>query len=384
MVQNNAMIERTADISLIRNALKRSRVVALLGARQCGKTTLARQFVPPDSANYFDLEDPQSLGRLSEPDLALRPLKRLVVIDEIQRRPDLFPLLRVLADRKPLPARFLILGSASPDLLRQSSESLAGRIETVPLEGFRLADLGASVQNKHWLRGGFPLSYTARNDADSFTWRRQFLQTFLERDVPLLGVRIPSPALHRFWAMLAHYHGQTWNGAELARALAVNEPTVRRYLDLLTGVFMVRQLQPWHENLSKRQVKSPKVYVRDSGLLHALLGIPNHRDLEGHPKIGASWEGYAVEEIIKAINPDEAYYWATYNGAELDLLLFKNGRRIGVECKRADAPTLTPSMKTALIDLKLDELHVVYPGDMPYSLADKVDVIPLAKFVRAE
>jgi hypothetical protein len=378
------MIERTADISLIRNALKRSRVVALLGARQCGKTTLARQFVPPDSANYFDLEDPQSLGRLSEPDLALRPLKRLVVIDEIQRRPDLFPLLRVLADRKPLPARFLILGSASPDLLRQSSESLAGRIETVPLEGFRLADLGASVQNKHWLRGGFPLSYTARNDADSFTWRRQFLQTFLERDVPLLGVRIPSPALHRFWAMLAHYHGQTWNGAELARALAVNEPTVRRYLDLLTGVFMVRQLQPWHENLSKRQVKSPKVYVRDSGLLHALLGIPNHRDLEGHPKIGASWEGYAVEEIIKAINPDEAYYWATYNGAELDLLLFKNGRRIGVECKRADAPTLTPSMKTALIDLKLDELHVVYPGDMPYSLADKVDVIPLAKFVRAE
>jgi uncharacterized protein len=378
------MIERTADIALIRSALRRSRVVALLGARQCGKTTLARQFVAPDSANYFDLEDPQSLGRLSEPDLALRPLKRLVVIDEIQRRPELFPLLRVLADRKPLPARFLILGSASPDLLRQSSETLAGRIETVPLEGFRLEDLGASAQGRHWLRGGFPLSYTARSEANSFTWRRQFLQTFLERDMPQLGVRIPSPALHRFWTMLAHYHGQIWNAAELARALAVNEPAVRRYLDLLTGVFMVRQLQPWYENIGKRQVKAPKVYVRDSGLLHSLLGIPSQRDLEGHPKVGASWEGYAVEEIIKAIKPDEAYYWATYHGAELDLLLFKNGRRIGVECKRADAPTLTPSMKTALIDLKLDELHVVYPGDRQYSLGDKVDVVPLAKFVHAE
>jgi predicted AAA+ superfamily ATPase len=378
------MIERTADIALIRSALRRSRVVALLGARQCGKTTLARQFVPADSPNYFDLEDPQSLARLSEPDMALRPLKRLVVIDEIQRRPELFPLLRVLADRKPLPARFLILGSASPDLLRQSSETLAGRIETVPLEGFRLEDLGASAQGRHWLRGGFPLSYTARSEADAFTWRRQFLQTFLERDMPQLGVRIPSPALHRFWTMLAHYHGQIWNAAELARALAVNEPTVRRYLDLLTGVFMVRQLQPWYENIGKRQVKAPKVYVRDSGLLHSLLGIPSQRDLEGHPKVGASWEGYAVEEIIKAIKPDEAYYWATYHGAELDLLLFKNGRRIGVECKRADAPTLTPSMKTALIDLKLDELHVVYPGDRQYSLADKVDVVPLAKFVHAE
>src|ERR1700733_11534707 len=276
------MIDRPTDIKLIRQALKRSRIAAILGPRQCGKTTLARQFVPADSLNYFDLEDSRSLARLNEPDLALRPLKKLVVIDEIQRRPDLFPLLRVLADRTPLPARFLILGSASPDLLQQSSETLAGRLETVPLEGFRLSDLGASVQNRHWLRGGFPLAYTPRREADSVNWRRQFLQTFLERDIPQLGIEIPAFALRRFWNMVAHYHGQIWNAAELARALAVNESTVRRYLDLMAGVFMVRQLHPWHENLGKRQVKSPKIYLRDSGVLHALLGIANQHDLEYH------------------------------------------------------------------------------------------------------
>ncbi len=384
MVYTAPMITRTIDHQLVRKALKRSRIVALLGPRQCGKTTLARQFVPHDSLNYFDLEDPQSLARLSQPDTALRPLKGLVVIDEIQRRPELFPLLRVLADRKPLAARFLILGSASPELLKQSSESLAGRMELVPLEGFRLADLGASAQKKHWLRGGFPLSYLARTDADSVVWRSQFVQTFLERDMPQLGVHIPAMALHRFWSMVAHYHGQTWNAAELARALAINEPTVRRYLDLLTSVFMARQLQPWHENLGKRQVKAPKVYVRDTGLLHALLGIRSHRDLEVHPKVGASWEGYAVEEVIKALAPDEAYYWATYNGAELDLLLFKNGRRIGVECKRIDAPTLTPSMQIAMTDLKLDELHVIYPGEKSYPLAKKISATPLASFVNAK
>jgi len=378
------VIYRNTDIALIRAALRRSRVVALLGPRQCGKTTLARQFVTSNSLNYFDLEDPQSLARLSEPDLALRPLKKLVVIDEIQHRPDLFPLLRVLADRSPLPARFLILGSASPDLLRQSSESLAGRLETVPLEGFRLSDLGASAQSRHWLRGGFPLAYTPRREVDSVNWRRQFLQTFLERDIPQLGIEIPAIALRRFWNMVAHYHGQIWNAAELARALAVNESTVRRYLDLMAGVFMVRQLPPWFENLGKRQVKSPKVYVRDTGLLHSLLGITNQRDLENHPKVGASWEGYAVEEVLKSFGPDEAYYWATYNGAELDLLLFKNGRRIGIECKRADAPALTPSMRTALADLKLDHLYVLYPGDKTYPLGKKVDVMPLAKFVKAK
>ena len=379
-----SVIDRKTDTALVHAALKRSRVIALLGPRQCGKTTLARQFVAPDSLNYFDLEEPQSLARLTEPDTALRPLKKLVVIDEIQRRPDLFPLLRVLADRVPLPARFLILGSASPDLLRQSSETLAGRLETVPLEGFRLSDLGAAAQGRHWLRGGFPLAYTPRTETDSLTWRRQFLQTFLERDLPQLGVRIPAAALRRFWNMVAHYHGQIWNAAELARALAVNESTVRRYLDLMTGVFMVRQLSPWFENLSKRQVKAPKVYVRDTGLLHALLGITNQHDLEHHPKVGASWEGYAVEEVLKAIRPDEAYYWATHNGAEIDLVLFKNGRRIGVECKRADAPALTPSMRIALADLRLDSLHVVYPGEKTYALAKNVEVIPLAKLVKAK
>ncbi len=377
------MIDRTTDVDLVRAALKRSRVVALLGPRQCGKTTLARAFVRADSLRYFDLEDPASLARLTEPDMALRPLKGLVVIDEIQRRPDLFPLLRVLADRRPLPARFLILGSAAPDLLKQSSETLAGRLETVPLEGFRLGDLGAAAQARHWRRGGFPLAFTARTEGDSLAWRRQFLQTFLERDLPQLGVTIPAVALRRFWNMVAHYHGQTWNSAELARALAVNESTVRRYLDLMTGVFMVRQLPPWFENLGKRQVKAPKVYVRDTGLLHALLGIATQRDLEHHPKVGASWEGYAIEEILKAVRPDDAYYWATHNGAEIDLVLFKNGRRIGLECKRADAPTLTPSMRIALADLKLDELRVVYPGTKRYPLAKNVEVVPLAELVEA-
>lgn len=381
MVYTLYMIIRRIDVERVRHALKRSRIVALLGPRQCGKTTLAREFVSVESINYFDLEDPAGLARLTESDTALRPLKGLVVIDEIQRRPDLFPLLRVLADRKPLPARFLILGSASPLLLKQSSETLAGRLETVLLEGFRLTDLGSAAQPRHWLRGGFPLSFTARTETASVAWRRSFLQTFLERDMPQLGVTIPAAALRRFWSMIAHYHAQTWNGAELARALAINESTVRRYLDLMTGVFMVRQLPPWFENLGKRQVKAPKVYVRDSGLLHTLLGIGSRRDLEHHPKVGASWEGYAVEEVLKALHPDDTYYWATHNGAELDLVLFKNGRRIGVECKRVDAPTLTPSMRIALADLKMDELHVVYPGERCYPLADRVTAVPLAEFI---
>jgi predicted AAA+ superfamily ATPase len=384
MVENSTVIARKMDFSLVQTALRRSRIVALLGPRQCGKTTLARQFVAADSLNYFDLEDPQSLARLSEPDTALRPLRGLVIIDEVQRRPEIFPLLRVLADRSPLPARFLVLGSASPDLLRQSSETLAGRLETVTLEGFRLADLGASAQGTHWLRGGFPLAYTARTESNSVAWRRQFIQTFLERDLPQLGVQIPAVALRRFWTMVAHYHGQIWNAAELARALAASESTVRRYLDLLTSVFMVRQLSPWLENLGKRQVKAPKLYVRDSGLLHTLLGIHSKRELELHPKVGASWEGYAIEEVLKAMRPDDAYFWATHNRAEIDLILFKGRQRIGVECKRADAPRLTPSMRIALADLKLDELFVVYPGDKPYRLADRVRVVPLADFVNAK
>lgn len=376
------MITRLQELGRIRRALKRSRVVALIGPRQCGKTTLARQIVPPDSPNYFDLEDPTSLARLAEPMTSLSALRGVVVIDEVQRRPDLFPVLRVLADRKPLRARFLILGSASPALLRQSSESLAGRAETIPLSGFSLAEVGARQQNRHWLRGGFPRAFLARSNADSLAWRRQFIQTFVERDLPQLGINIPAQAMLRFWTMVAHYHGNIWNAAEPARSLGLSEPTVRRYLDALTGLFMVRQLQPWHENLGKRQVKSPKIYVRDSGLLHQLLGIRTDKELLSHPKCGASWEGYAVEEALKHFQPDEAYFWATHQGAELDLLLFKDGRRLGVEIKRMDAPTLTPSMRIALENLRLDRLVILYPGNTRYALAKRVEVLPLATLTK--
>lgn len=372
------MIPRAALLSRLRAGLARSRVVALVGPRQCGKTTLARALAHGSRANYFDLEDPRSLARLAEPMTALEGLRGLIVIDEVQLRPDLFPVLRVLADRKPLPARILVLGSTSPGLLRQSSESLAGRIEIIEIGGFSLAETGARHLARHWQRGGFPLSYVARSQAASAAWRAQFVRSFLERDLPQLGVAIPAQALRRFWTMLAHYHGQVWNAAEPARALGVAESTVRRYLDLLTGVYMVRQLAPWHENVAKRQVKSPKVYVRDSGLLHHLLGINTEDELLLHPKCGASWEGYAIEEALNAVQPDDAYFWATHQGAELDLLLFKNGRRLGVEAKRADAPTLTRSMRIALEDLNLEHLAVLYPGKQRYALSDRVTVIPLA------
>jgi len=371
------MILRNNTHNNITTALERSRIVAILGPRQCGKTTLARQFVPPDSTAYFDLEDPLSLARLDEPMTALRDLSGLVVIDEVQRRPELFPILRVLADRTPLPARFLILGSAAPDLLRQSSESLAGRMETVPLSGFTINDVGMSAHQVHWLRGGFPLSFLATSDSNSVAWRKSFIQTLLERDIPSFGLGTPAPTLFRFWTMLAHYHGQVWNAAEPARSLGIGETSVRRYLDLLEGVYMVRQLRPWHENLKKRQVKSPKVYIRDSGLLHQLLGIRTQPELLSHPKCGASWEGYVIEEIISSVQPDAVYFWATHAGAELDLLLFKDGRRFGVEIKRADAPRLTPSMRTALEDLRLDRLVVIYPGERRYTLAEQVEVVPL-------
>lgn len=372
------MIPRPFATEAIRTALDRSRIVALLGPRQCGKTTLARQFVAPESANYFDLEDPLSLARLDEAMTTLRSLTGLVVIDEIQRRPELFPTLRVLADRDPLPSRFLILGSASPALLRQSSESLAGRLETVRIGGLTLADVGMKEHEKHWLRGGLPLSFLAGSEADSLAWRKNFVQTFLERDIPQLGIGTPAPTLFRFWTMLAHFHGQIWNAADPARSLGVNETTVRRYLDLLEGVFMVRQLPPWHANLKKRQVKSPKIYFRDSGLLHQLLGIRTQEDLLSHPKCGASWEGYIIETLLACVQPDEAYYWATYAGAEIDLLLFKGGRRFGIEIKRADAPRLTPSMRSALTDLGLDRLLVVYPGEQSYKLAENIQVIPVS------
>lgn len=373
------MIERTEILEEIRRALQRNRVVALIGPRQCGKTTLARQIVPPDSANYFDLENPVSLARLDEPMTALQDLRGTVVIDEVQRSPNLFPILRVLADRDPLPARFLILGSASPDLLRQSSESLAGRITIITMSGFSLKEVGIENQHRHWQRGGFPRSYLADSDNESFEWRKDFVLTFLERDVPQFGIQIPSTSLFRFWSVLAHYHGQIWNVAETARTLNIGETTARRYMDLLQDLFMVRQLQPWYVNLSKRQVKSSKLYFRDTGLLHYLLGIKSGGELSLHPRVGASWEGYVIEEIIKSVRPDEVYFWATYSGAELDLLLIKDQQRTGVECKRMDAPKLTPSMRTAMQDLGLTKLIVVYPGSQPYSLAEGITVLPLAR-----
>ena len=370
------MIKREQYKKHIEEALGRSRAVALLGPRQCGKTTLARELVDKDSPNYFDLEDPSSLIGLADPKTALASLKNIVVIDEVQRRPDLFPILRVFLDRTPLPAKFLILGSATPDLLQQSSESLAGRLEMIEMDGFGLSEVGQKETSRLWLRGGFPLSFLARNDADSFAWRKSFIQAFLERDLRQQGINIPAVALHRFWAMLAHSHGQIWNAAPFATSLGITEPTVRRYLDILTGVFMVRQIQPWHANIKKRQVKAPKVYIRDTGILNSLLGLKTEAEVLRHPSCGASWEGYVIEEAIHSVETDDVYYWATHQGAEIDLVFTKGGRMYGIEVKRADAPTMTPSMRIALEDLKLERIAVIYPGNKRYSLHKKIDVVP--------
>lgn len=373
------MLPRPARMAALEAALARSPVVALLGPRQCGKTTLARQLVPVQSANYFDLEDPISLARLDEPLTALAELRGTVVIDEVERRPELFALLRVLADRDDHPARFLILGSASPALLRQSSESLAGRVEIVEMEGFSLAEVGLESATALWLRGGFPRSFLAGSDNDSLIWRRDFIRTLLENDLPQLGVRVPAATLQRFWAMLAHCHGQIWNGAELGRSLGVNQTTCRRYLDLLAGVFMVRLLQPWHANLLKRQVKAPKLYFRDTGLLHQLLQIPDPDALLRHPRLGASWEGFVIEQLLATWRPEGAWFWATHGGAELDLLVLHHGQRIGVEIKRSDAPRLTSSMRQALADLELDRLLVITPGPRSYRLDGRTQVMSLAE-----
>jgi len=376
------MIKRPDLIQQIRKAIQRSRVIVLLGPRQCGKTTLTREFVAPPKKNYYDLEDPDDLVRLEDAKSELAGLRGLIVIDEIQRKPELFPLLRVLSDRKPLPAKFLILGSASPELLRQSSESLAGRIETIAMSGFSLTEVTPSKLKSHWFRGGFPQSFLARSAQSSFVWRKQFVQTFLERDVPQMGVNIPAPMFRRFWTMLAHMHGQVWNAADPAASLGVSQPTVRKYLDSLDHLLMVRQLQPWHENLGKRQVKAPKIYVRDSGLLHLLLGIQNEKDFQNHPKRGASWEGYVIEELFKQFQPDDAYFWATHNGAELDLLLIKNGRKIGFEIKLSQRPSLTASMRIAMRDLKLEKLFVVYPGKENYQLDHHIEALSILDLIK--
>ena len=377
------MISRADELSQLEALLRRNPVTALLGARQVGKTTLARQLaarqpVPP---LFFDLENPVDLARLADPHLALASLSGLVVIDEIQRRPDLFPVLRVLADRDGTPARFLLLGSASPELLRQSSESLAGRIAYHELGGFSLDEVGPSSLKSLWSRGGFPRSFLAESDAASVEWRRDFIRTFLERDLPQLGIRIPAETLRRFWTMLAHYHGQVWHGAELARAFAIAESTVRRYLDTLVAALVVRIRPAWHENLGKRQVKSPKVFVGDSGLLHALLGLDDAEDLAAHPKVGASWEGFAGAEIERQLGArrGECHFWRTHAGAELDLLVIRGRRRRGFEFKYSSAPVLTPSMRIAVADLRLDSLEVIHAGSEIYPLADRVRAVPLAR-----
>lgn len=384
MVYLSAMIHRTKLLDAINTALDRSRVVVLSGPRQCGKTTLARELIREDSVNYFDLEDPASLARLDEPMTALRPLRGLVVIDEVQRKPDLFPVLRVLADREDRPAGFLILGSASGDLLRQSSESLAGRMERVNIGGFSLRELGVDAEEALWLRGGLPPAYLASNDADSNAWRKNYIQSLLERDFPQWGVRVPAETLRRLWCMLAHYHAQIWNAAEPARALSVSESTVRRHLDLLTDAFMIRQLPPYHANLSKRQVKAPKVYLRDSGLLHQLLGIDCTKSLLTHPKCGASWEGFALEQVLQMEIHDEAFFWATHQKAEMDLIMRRGDRLFGVEFKRADAPRLTPSIRIAMDDLGLQRVAIINPGPKRYSIAESVEVVPLQTLGKGE
>ena len=379
------MIDRTRERAAVNDLLQRYPVVGIIGARQVGKTTLARQVTrgARKAATSFDLEDPRDLSRLSDPMLALKDVKGLVIVDEIQRKPELFTVLRVLVDRRPLRARFLILGSASPELMRQGSESLAGRVHYHELQGLSLDEVGARQGGRLWLRGGFPRSYLASSNATSSEWRRAFIRTFLERDLPQLGVNIRSSTLRRFWMMLAHYHGQVWNSSEFARSFGVADTTVRNYLDLLTSALVVRQLPAWHENIAKRQVKSPKIYLTDSGLLHSLLGIQTQADLEGHPKVGASWEGFVIGQAIRQLGAksDECFFWATHAGAELDLLVVRGSERIGIEVKRTVSPNVTNSMRSALADLHLRRLFVIHAGSSSFALDRQIAAIPLSRLL---
>jgi hypothetical protein len=374
-------IQRTAEIELLKKLLKNNPIVAILGPRQCGKTTLSRQFSSqwPLDVTIFDLENPRDIQRLQEPLLALENIEGLIIIDEIQRSPDLFPVLRVLSDRYKK-TKYLILGSASRDLIRQSSESLAGRISYVEIGGFSLQLLGASKAEKLWIRGTFPRSFLASSEAASYQWRQDFIATFLERDIPQLGINIPAKSLGRFWKMLAHYHGQIFNASEIGKSLGISDHTAQRYLDLLSGTFMVRQLRPWYYNTKKRIIKRPKVYFRDSGILHALFALEGKKDVLLHPKLGASWEGFALEEVIKTaqLKEDEAFFWGVHAAAEIDLLFQKKGGLYGVEVKYAQAPNLTQSMRSALKELSLKHLWIIYPGKESYPLERNVTVIPLA------
>lgn len=382
------MIERHDHLAEASRLLDEFPVVALIGPRQVGKTTLARAIAARrrGPVQHFDLEDPRTEARFASPMLAIEGLTGLVVLDEIQRHPELFPILRVLADRPDTPARFLILGSASPELIQHSAESLAGRIAYHELPGLDLTEVGASGMDVLWQRGGFPKSFLAASDAVSLRWRQEFIRSYLERDIPALGFRLPPATLRRFWSMLAHYHGQTWNGSELARAFGVTERTVRHYLDILAATFMVRILPPWHENLGKRQVKAPKVYLSDSGILHSLLDIGSPAALGNHPKIGASWEGFALHQVVSRLRVgwNACHYWKLHSGAELDLFVQSGGRRLGFEFKFSDTPRLTPSMHSALEQLRLDGLYVVHAGRDRFPLANRIEAMPLADVGRID
>lgn len=376
-------LTRPAAERRVRRLLRQAPVVALLGARQVGKTTLARQVAATwrGPTTHFDLEDPRDLARLADPTLALADLRGLVVLDEVQRRPDLFPALRVLADRRPAPCRFLVLGSAAPQLLHQGAESLAGRIAFHELHPLSLDEVGAAAFDRLWRRGGFPRAFLARTEQASVDWRRDFVRTFLERDLPQLGIAVPAATIRRFWQMLAHLHGSVLNSSELARAFGVADTTIRRYLESLEATFMVRSLRPFHANIAKRQVKAPKVYLTDSGLLHTLLDIQSAIALEGHPKVGASWEGFLLGTVVARLGAraDQCYFWATHAGAELDLLVVDGDRRRGFEFKRTSTPTITPSMRSALADLQLDRLDVVHAGPESFRLAPKIRAIAAAR-----
>ncbi len=377
-MQHSRYIPRRGLEQRVRQCLDEAPAVVLLGARQTGKTTLALHLAEElKEVHYFDLERAPSRAALSTPELTLSELRGTVIIDEIQRMPELFEALRPLCDRPGSPTRFLLLGSASLDLVKGVSETLAGRAPFIHVPGFSLSEIGVASQNRLWLRGAFPRSYLAPSDEASFRWRESFVQTFLERDMPQLGIRVPAETLRRFWLMLCHYHGQTWNGSEIARSINATLPTVRHYLDILAGGYVIRVLPPWFENLKKRQVKSPKAYIRDSGLLHFLLGIDSMTGLRSHPGYGASWEGFALEQVLSIFGHRNAYFWRTQRGAELDLLLVQGGERIGVEFRCADAPGMTRSMHVALQDLALDRLYVVYPGAESYPLHERVRTVPL-------
>jgi predicted AAA+ superfamily ATPase len=375
-------VKRHRLVGEVLRGLQNSPVTALIGPRQCGKTTLARGLASEHQDHFFDLEDPRDNARLQNPMLALESLGGTIILDEIQRRPDLMPVLRVLADRKPSSARFLLLGSASPDLIRSSSETLAGRIRFVTMGGFTLEDVGSSQYQMLWLRGGFPRSFLSASDKESWSWRGDFVQTFLERDLPQLGIQIPPMTLRRFWTMLTHHHGQIWNASQIASSFGIAHTTARRYLDILCGAFVVRQLPPWSENIGKRTVKSPKVYIRDSGLFHTLANIPSLESLMADPRLGASWEGFVIEQILVLTGDRNAYFWATHGGAELDLMMVAHGKRYGFEIKFQEAPTMTKSMHQSLSDLRLDHLWIVYPGMKSFPIAEKVDCLAVPELSR--